>query len=111
DDLVTGVQTCALPIAWFRFRRHAAGRGAGRDPGAERLSDERPAAARERSPGAPPAPAPGRWPVPSLTPAGQPKGILKTPLHAGFFYGAQCVSRLARARRTDGDDRSGSRSA
>src|SRR5258708_10248456 len=31
DDLVTGVQTCALPISWKNAKRHARGYGACRN--------------------------------------------------------------------------------
>src|SRR5579864_309276 len=72
--------------AGLRFRRDAAERSAGCDPGAQRLPDEWPAAARERGSGAAATSASGRRPVPSLTE--RPRTVLheKTPRAAGFFH-------------------------
>src|SRR5246500_1916567 len=71
--------------AGLRIRRHAAGRGAERDSGPERLSDEWPAAARQRSTGTPAAPPSGGRSVPPLT-AALVSPTKRTPRHTrGFF--------------------------
>ena len=55
----------------FGFVEMGSERGASRDPGPERLPDEWPSAARQRSAGTSAAPAPGWWwSVPPLTDAG-----------------------------------------
>ncbi len=54
------------------------------DSGPERLSDERPPAAGQRSTGTPAAPAPGWWSVPPLT--AHADDHKKAPPRAGFFY-------------------------